>query len=146
MEIRPPRLVRAYGAIFTVLWCGGVAAFAFAAARRHSPAVVIGVLMFIAGAALGYRLFRLGVTADGDALTVRNNTRTRVLARRDIEGFRIGSPGTGRLPTSRAVLVLLRDDTVLTLDVTAALPLGNRGRRRVEEQLEQLRRWLGGQG
>jgi len=58
------------------------------------------------GAALGYPALRLGVVARGDVLVVRNNFRSRTVARKDMEGFRLGSPSTGGFPTGRAIQAL----------------------------------------
>lgn len=100
--------------------------------------------MLAFGASLGYRMLRMGVTASGDVLIVRNQWQTRTLARRDIEGFRTGSAGAASFPGSRAVVVLLRDDSVLPLDVTSlALPIP-RSRHRHQGRLEQLQAWHAG--
>lgn len=120
-------------------WCGGVAAAAAVAIAHGSAAVVVPVLMFGVGSTMGYRLFRLSVVADGETLVVRNNLRTHLLQRNQVEGFRSGTPsGSHGLPIGQVIYVLLRDSTLMSLDVTTQpLPFGW-GQRRVQRQ-----EWLG---
>lgn len=133
--------MRVYVAVSTTIWCAAVAASGVRGALSGSEAAFVTVPMLAIGAVLGYRLLRLGVTADQGCLLVRNNWSTRTVARADIEGFRTGAMTAGGPPGSQAVQVLLRDQTVLPLDVTvAALPLP-RSRTRLQGQLEQLRAW-----
>ena len=140
VELRPPRLLRAYVVVFTVLWCAGVATAGVRGLLAGQPSALVTLPMLGLGALLGFRLSRLGVRADGRSLTVRNNWSSRVLSRDDIEGFRT-SPTSGSLPFAHTVQVLLRDQTVLPLDVTTqALPL-RRSRTRLLERVEQLRAW-----
>ena len=57
------------------------------------------------------------MTSDGDILTVRNTWGTRIINRDDVEGFHIRAPAAGGFPWSKAILVLLRDQTALTLNL-----------------------------
>src|SRR5437879_5809265 len=86
-------------------------------AVHRSPGVIVLLLMLAFGAILTYRLFRASVLAAANDVTVRNFSRTRTLARRESEGFRIG-PMSGQ-PFGQTIHVLLRDDTILPLDATS---------------------------
>lgn len=136
--------MRVYVAVFNTIWCGVLVSAGVRGAFAGSVATLIIVPMLGLGAASGYRMFRLGVRAEHDNLTVRNNWSTRTLTRADIEGFRTGGLGRGGLPGSQAVQLLLRDATILPLDVTAtALPL-RRSRARLQERLQKLQAWHNG--
>lgn len=145
VEIRPPVSARVYVAVFMVFWCGSLAVFgARAIARGVMPTLAVLPLMLAFGVAVGYRLFRLGVVARGDVLEVRNNFRSRTVARKDVEGFRVGSPSAAGFSSGQVIYVLLRDDSVLSLDVTStSLPL-RRSREQVNQRLQRLRAWQEG--
>ncbi len=140
LQIRLPLAVRIYVVLFTVVWCGLLASVVVRLFSRGSPTALIGLAMLALGAFLGYRLCRLGVHAEQDLLVVRNNLRTLRLTRTDIAGCRKG--GTrGGFPGSQAVQLLLHDQALVPLDVTAApLPLPW-SRARLQQQLEQLQAW-----
>lgn len=141
VAITPPMWIRGYVVVFCAVWCGSVASFGVASARRGSPAAVLAVVLVAIAIGFAYRLTRLGVVAAGDLLTVRNTWRTRTLRRREIAGFRPGTTSHG-LRSGQALFVLLADDTIVALDVTTSL-LGGRGRRRLAERRDQLQHWLG---
>lgn len=141
VEIRPPLAARVYAAVFSTLWCGAVVVGGVRGLLAGSLAALVTVPMLALGATFGYRLVRMGVRGERDTLTIRNSWSTRTLRRADIEDFRTGTGITGGLPGSRVVQVLLRDRTVLPLDVTSTpLPLP-RGRARLQQRLEQLQAW-----
>lgn len=71
------------------------------------------------------------VAALNDVLELRSNTRSRTVARKDIEGFRWATRPLAASHRS-GIHVLLRDETVLSLDVrNTTLPRG-RGRERLD--------------
>ncbi|HEU0101736.1 MAG TPA: hypothetical protein VFR07_05390 [Mycobacteriales bacterium] len=141
LEIRSPLAARIYVGVFCTLWCSLVVYGGVRGALAGSVQTLVLVPMFAAGATVGYRLFWLGVRTEHDTMTVRNNFRTRTLSRADIEGFRTGSLRAGSLPGSEAVHVLLRDESLLALDVTvSAFPLPG-SRKRLQERLQQLQAW-----
>jgi hypothetical protein len=141
IEIRPPPVLRLYVVIFMTIWCGGVLAVLVLAVREGDAAAVIPALMFVFGAGLGFRLFRLGVTAEGETLVIRNNLRTARIRRDEIEGFRLSSPAA--IPFGRVIYALLRDESILRLDVTVRPAVTARGRAKMADWLAQLRAWQG---
>ncbi len=140
-EIRPPWAARVYVAVFSSVWCAVVASAGVRAAVAGSVSALVILPMLCLGAALGYRLFRLEVRAERETLTIRNTWSTRTLTRADIEGFRTGVLTVGSLTGGQVVQVLMRDETVLPLDVTrSTFPLP-RSRSRLQERLQHLRAW-----
>jgi hypothetical protein len=138
--IRLPLALRAYVVVFSCLWCGGVFAGLIAAAVHGSPTVLILLLMLAIGLALGYRLFRLSVALGPRDLVVRNYYSTRRIPRADVEGFRQGA--LSQQPFMRVIYVLLRDGTLLPLDVTGRPSFLGRGNSLLEDRLQLLQRWL----
>lgn len=138
--IRLPLALRAYVVVFSCIWCGSVFAGLIAAAVHGSPAVVILLIMLTIGLTLGYRIFRLSVALGPQDLLVRNYYRTRRIARADVEGFRQGA--LSQQPFTRAIYVLLRDGTLLPLDVTGRPIFFGRGTTRLEDRQQLLQRWL----
>ena len=98
--------------------------------------ILIGMLFFYA------RMWGLGVFSDGEELTIRNTARTHRASRSNIEGFRVGAaPGA---VVGKAVHLLLRDGSVVTLDVLTGIFGGDRGRRQLQTRLDQMNTWLAG--
>ncbi len=138
--IRPPLAVRVYVVAFVGIWCGIVSAGLIAAAAHGSPAVVILLLMLAFGLTFGYRIFRLSVTLRPQELLVRNLYRTRRIVRADVEGFRQGA--MSQQPFTRTIYVLLRDGTVVPLDVAGRPYFFGRGKTLLEDRMQLLQRWL----
>lgn len=140
LELRLPRLMRWYVRGFSLFWCGTVTVFVVVLATKGAGAVFVPILMLAFGVTLAYRLWRLGVSAHGDELVVRNHFRTRRLRRAEVEGFRMAP--AEQLPFTGALYVLLRDDTLMRLDVTIRPTIRRFGKATLETQLAELRRWL----
>jgi hypothetical protein len=138
--IRPPKILRIYTSVFTVVWCAGVLTAAVTIAVKGSPAAIIPVIMLAFGVTIGVRMFRMSVAFDADALVVRNFFRTRSLRREEIEGFRSGS--MSNQPFGRTIYALLRDGSVFPLDVAGRLYRFGRGRGKLEERQAMLQAWL----
>lgn len=141
--MRQPLWVRLYALVFGTVWCGMVAGGLVAGALRRSPAVVVPVLMLAFGGTLIYRVYRMGVRTDDGVMVVRNQWRTRVLQRAEIEGFRIGDSAVG-IPGVKVVYALLAEGDLLSLDITASMVPLVGSRRRLDERLERLRTWHAG--
>jgi hypothetical protein len=141
VELHLLRLARLYALGFSIIWCVAVAGFAALAASQGSPFVVIPILMLVVGVTIGVRLWRLGVIARGDEFLVSNYFQTRHLTRAEIEGFRVGTSHHS-MPFGRTIYVLLRDESVLPLDVTTRPFVTKRQRARFDAQLNTLRRWV----
>lgn len=134
--------MRIYVAVFSTVWCGFVL-FGFVAALLDGSAVALIPLgMFAFGATLAYRLLSLSVVATEEELIIRNYLSTRRLPRGQVESFRIGSPSMGSF--GKAVMVLLRDDTVVSMDATARPFRGLGGQRQLDAAITRLREWLTG--
>jgi hypothetical protein len=129
--IRQPAAMRLYVLGFGIVWCGFLVTFLL---DTGSP---LPVLMLAFGATIVYRTVRLGVFADVDGLRVRNNFSTKRFAWSEVEDFRLGPPSMG-LPVGKVIHVLLRDGTIMALDVTTR-PFG---RAKLERNLVALRSWL----
>lgn len=149
VNLRPSRAARTYVVVFTVVWCLLAGTTVVRAGLRGSPTAVVAPAMLGVGAGLGWRIGRLGATAEGDRLTVRNVWGTRVLRRSEVEDVRTGPTGTGGgipigtrgIPIGSGVLLLLRDGTVLPVQgARNGLPL--LGHAAQDAQVDQLRAWL----
>lgn len=107
---------------------------------QGSPAALVPVIMLAFGATIGIRTFRMSVTFEADALTVRNFFRTRRLRRDEIEGFRSGP--MNNQPFGRTIYALLCQGSVFPLDAAGRpYPFG-RGRGKLEERQAMLQSWL----
>jgi hypothetical protein len=102
-----------------------------------TPGSWVPIVFIACAAAVGYRMWRYGVVADGGGLVVRNTFSTRRLARSEIADFRLDRLRFA-LPNRQAIRVVLRDGTVRTLDVTK----GFRGQPDRAPDLTRLRSWL----
>ena len=139
LELRPPKVLRIYGWAFGGLWLTAASTSVIAGIINTSPATLAFAVPFVAiGGFLIVRMNRVAVIADADQLVIRNYYRTRRFARGDVEGFRTGPPAMA--PFGRTVHVLAAD-TVIAADALMIAGLLPRGRRRLEKQLAQLRRW-----
>jgi hypothetical protein len=67
---------------------------------------------------------------------------TKRVPRPEVESFRIGSPSMGSF--GKAVMALLRDDTVVGMDATARPFRRFGGQRQLDAALAELRVWLAG--
>ena len=138
VRLRAPRWTRVYALVFGVLWSGLLLTFAIRAPHANIP-VTAGMLAF--GAILIGSTLRLGVTATGDHLVIRNRVTTTTLTREDVEGFREGSAPNQGLPLSHCVYALTHEGRVIPLTVTSRV--GLRGpSEHVRGDVERLRRWL----
>ncbi|MDX6650461.1 MAG: hypothetical protein QOJ97_2412 [Solirubrobacteraceae bacterium] len=135
--IRPPPVMRFFALVFTLVWCGGM--IAFAVRDGWSPALILSLVLLVVGAGLGIPMLGMAAIAVGDELIVRNVYRTRRLRRSQIEGFRIGRSPI--MPFGRTIHGLVPGETV-ALDVGLTLFRLLDGRRALEKQLEDLRSWL----
>jgi hypothetical protein len=138
--IQQPLALRIY-AVLGACVCGVVAGvFIVSAVADGQPGVLLFLLVWLAFAlTLLYRILRMSIELLPDELIVRNLFRTRRLARREVEGFRVGSYGP--MSFSRCVFALLRDGTMLTLDVTLRPALPGSWRKR-DGSLDRLHDWL----
>jgi hypothetical protein len=142
VTIRPPRAARIYVGVFTTVWCGLVFAGFVGAVLAGTPAAVIPLGMFAFGCTLGYRLLNVSVVATEDELIVHNYFSTKHVPKLQGQSFRFGSPAMGSF--GKAVMVLLRDDTVVSMDATARLFRWFGGQRSLEAEIAELREWLAG--
>lgn len=140
VEIRLPTVFRVYIIGFMIFWCAGVSAGLVAAAAHGSPVVVIPLFMLAFGLGFAYRMARLSVLSDGDAIIVRNFFQTRRLQRKQIEGFRIGP--VSFQPFGKTIHVLLRDNSMLPLDAAGRPYLGSWGTRGLDARVAELDEWL----
>jgi hypothetical protein len=140
------QLPRTWRILLTLYLCvcgvvGAVAVPILVASGRSGLAAYAGVWLVIV-LLLAYRVPNVSVVLERNELVVRNLfTRTRRLPRRDIEGFRTESPMLQ--PFTRYIYAQLREDTGIRLDPTVRVELFRRSKRAREEQLRQLRSWLG---
>lgn len=141
IRIRLPRLVRLYVVAFSVVWCGMAGSGLAAALARGSPVVIIAIFMLISEAVLAFRLFRLAVISEQGSLVVRNVWRSRGLPRADVEGFRVGAGPMGQ-PFMKCLYALLKDETLVSLDVTARPMFIPKSMQRLDRHLQALRTWL----
>jgi hypothetical protein len=126
---------------FGLIWAGILLARSVGAAAHGGWTAQPVILLVLAwGAFFTTRMYRLAVIPSQGALVVRNLFRTRTVPKGEIDGFRLGSPML-MMPLGRTIHVLLSDDTILTVDVFL-YSLGPGTSQRVEEQVQQLRRWL----
>ncbi len=86
--IRPPIATRIYMVAFGIVWCG-LAGFVAVGSllSKPSPAVVIPMLMFIAGALIFASNFRLRIVAEPHVICVRNFLREQRYPRSDVDRF-----------------------------------------------------------
>ena len=138
--------MRAYGAVFGVLWCGGLIVNIIGPVVGGSwLAIPVGLVMMGGGLFFIVRMNRLALIAEDDVLIVRNLYRTRRIPRSAIQGFRTGNPGM-MMPFGRTIHVLVADDSVVTAEVFMSSGFTRRGRRRLDERLSPLREWLSQSG
>ena len=144
LKFRLPKFMRAYTLVFGVLWFGVLGVNIPAVLRSNGFGATPFLLFFgLGGGLFLYRMGSMAVTADGDVLILRNFFRTYRFTRQAVEGFRIGRPSMG-MPFGRTIHVLLNDETVVTADVFAYGWAGvtQKGRERLQQRLDALRRWL----
>lgn len=124
------------------VWCGLLVTGGIRALRSNPSAVLLVlVLMLAVGVAMGWRMFRLGVVAEGDTLVVRNDWRTYRWSRREVDSFS-ERRGSNNVPWGRSAQVVLADRTAVDLGVTrTGLGLTAGSRTRLLDDLEQLRAW-----
>lgn len=137
--IRQPLLIRIYIAVFGVVWLSFVGTFAIASL---SFVAIVPFAMFAFGAVFITRMFRVAVVADDNGILVRNNFRTRRYAWSEVEGFRAGPSARG-LPFVKAIYVLLRDHSVLELDVTVRLWMWPGAADKLAAYTAELQRFVG---
>lgn len=135
--LRQPLWTRVYVIVFLVVWTGGLV---WSASRARPSSLPVLALMLAFGVLLCWRLFRLGVDADPDALVVHNNLRTTTIARADIAGFTRGTPPN--MPFGTCLFATVTSGQVVALDVTTGMTVLARSRRRVDDDLTALRSWL----
>jgi hypothetical protein len=138
-EIRQPAAMRIYFVFFGLLWVGAL--LVPNGIRSGSDALLI-LLVGVVGVAFIARIASLRVLADESGLHVRNFFRTQHFPWEEIEDFRLGRPMSG-LPFGWVIHVLLTNEEVVTLDVTASnWSLAFGGREKREQVLNTLREWL----
>ena len=126
--IRPPLWARVYVVAFGIVW---LAALGWAARRAHGASLAIAIGMALVGALIVWRVFRLGVDAEGDRLLVRNNVRTLTLTRDEVQDLRSGTPPN--MPIGgRCIFAVTADGGLTSLDVTIRPTLLPASRRRLE--------------
>lgn len=139
VDLRPPRaavvlyglsLVVAVGIVAVALTMEGSTAF-----TALFVAFAVTICVYNAATVLS----RAVTGADG-ALEVRNRFTTRRLQPAEVDRVLIG--GQGGFGGLRRLDLLLADGTTLPLVATEVPPLVG-ARRRLEEQAEQVRRWIG---
>ncbi len=139
VDLRPPRVaVVLCGLSLVLAGVFSVTVLTFDASPLFTAFSVVFVLGICAynGATV---LSRATTGADG-ALEVRNRLSTRRLQPSEVDRVMVGGQvGFGAM---RRVDLLLTDGTTLPLVATEVPPLVG-ARRRLEEQAEQVRRWIG---
>lgn len=135
--IKQPVWFRAFLIVVGLVDAGVVVGLAIAS-DAHPPLVPL--LMGAATCALGYRLYVSAVIGGDDELIVRNRLRTQHLPRAAIEDFRPGALSGKAF--GKTIHVLLRDGSVLSLDVLDGMYGTSRGKQRLQRRLESLRGWL----
>ena len=128
-----------YLAVFALFWCGFLVFAAVMSFREGSTFFAVPPLVMLTfGVPFLLRFFRVGAVARRDHLVVRNLLRSYEIPRASIEGFRSGPMlGIGQ------VVSVVGSDSVTPIEVTYGVALLPRRRRRQEEQLQALTRWLG---
>jgi hypothetical protein len=140
--MRLPLAYRIYLIVFMCIWCTFALASLIAAAINSSPGAAIALVILVFGPSFIYGIFRVSVVLDAESLLVRNFwQRRRHIARSDVEGFRLG-PISGQR-SRQTIYVLLRDGTVLPLDVAGSPYVAfTGGPERLEFQMLSLQQWL----
>jgi hypothetical protein len=140
---RPPTWLRYYIVVFGFVWFAILSVF-LVTALANSIWGLLAVALVLAGYGgfILWRTFHLGLVAYTDEIVVRNMFKTRRIPRLSVDGFRIGSPG---IPMSigRTIVILVPDDTAVSVDGLMWAGRGKRGRARLERLLAQLRDWRG---
>lgn len=127
-----------YFACFGLLWVGLLLG-SLTRSRSDAP---IALLMIVLGGAFIVRTWSLKFVANESGLLVRNFFRTWRFGWDQVEDFRLGRGGMA-MPFGQVIHVLLRNDEVITLDITAShwsFLLGGKEKR--ERTLKMLREWL----
>jgi hypothetical protein len=140
--IRLPLAYRVYLVAFMCVYCSFLLAGLIDAAINAPLAVVIPLAMLVFGLGFCYRIFRVSATLDSTALLVRNFSQARRIPRTDIEGFRLG-PVSGWWSSRQTIYVLLRDGTVLPLDVAGNRYAFTGGSALLASRMLSLQHWLG---
>jgi hypothetical protein len=136
--IRQPAALRVYLCGFGLVWFGFLVAIGI---RRGGASALVAGFMLLLGGTLFYRMLRLSVVADEAGLLVHNNSRTKRYPWTEVEDFRVGAPGMA-MAIGKTVHVLLRDGTIVTLDVTTRPWFSKRAKAKLETYLAGLRAWL----
>jgi hypothetical protein len=134
---------RVYLVAFMCVWCSFLLAGLISAAINAPLAVLIPLVMLVFGLGFTYRIFRASVTLGSEALLVRNFSQARRIPRTDIEGFRLGAVSQWRSRQTQTIYVLLRDGTVLPLDVAGNGYAPTGGSARLASLMLSLQNWLG---
>jgi Bacterial PH domain len=135
--IRLAVFIRVYSAGFAVLWFGFLIFFL---SRSTLADVPVAIAMMGLGGAMMFRLNSLRVVADESGLIVCNVFRTWRFSWDEVEDFRLGRPTMG-MPFGKVIHVLLRNDEVITADVTA-MSWFFLGRVKQQQALQKLRAWV----
>ncbi len=141
LDVRAPRWARVYICCFAALWLGLLASFAVRGLREGDAGALITVPMAAVGVFLFTRFFRLRARTQGEELLVRNTMRTRRIRRADVEDVRTGTPQGGPLSIGEAVLVLVRDGSIVSVEATMRTGWTATGRRQLAESRERLLAW-----
>ncbi|WP_345711900.1 PH domain-containing protein [Kineococcus glutinatus] len=139
--MRAPRWTRIYICLFAVVWLGLLGSFAVQGLREADPGALITVPMAALGIFLFSGLFLLRTRTEAGELVVRNVMRTRRIRREDVEDVRTGKPQGGPLTVGEAVLVLVRDGSMVSLEATMRTGWTARGRQELIDSRERLLAW-----
>ena len=141
VRIGPPGPARTWGVVFGVIWVVAISTFFVTALRDGATApLFILPVMLVLGLVITWRNSVLGLRSDGDTLTVRGPYSTRRVRRGEISDVRRGEQ-TSPI-RSPAVVVTTTDGAMLIGPPTTLLPFGRRSRDQVDEQVQQVQRWL----
>jgi hypothetical protein len=138
--VLPRRTRRLYAAFYVVVGLVFVAGAALGF-RSGSPAALVPLAAAVLAGTAGYRFARLAVTAHDEVLEVRNILATARFDRRAIHGFTIGPHVTG----GQAVRAVLATGSAVPFDVTVR-PSYMRSLAKQRAWVEDLQRWLGRHG
>lgn len=137
--LRRPLALRLYIGTLTFVVCSMLTVALVAAVIGKSPVAVLLLFWLAYVIALSYSECRVSVQIRETGLLVRNRVRKYVIARHDVEGFRIGP--TGWDPFRESVHVLTRDGQSVELAVTRRADFVHGRRIRLEQLLDDLMTW-----
>ncbi|WP_432540702.1 hypothetical protein [Kineococcus sp. SYSU DK002] len=141
LDVRAPRWARIYTVVFATAWLSLLGSLAVRGLRDGDAGALVTVPMAAVGIVLFSRLLLLRARTHGEELVVRNALRTRRIRRADVEDVRTGAPRGGPLTVGEAVLVLVRDGSMVSVEATTRTGWTAPGRRELAENRERLLAW-----